>query len=55
MAESQPTQRDAFLADFSNINRIVGKYYFNPFHSRAELIDDLARIGEHLQARQFPL
>lgn len=42
-------------AYFHNVNRIIGKYYFNPFLPKAQLVDDLGRIGRFLQARQFPL
>lgn len=42
-------------AYFHNINRILGKYYFNPFLPTAQLADDLQRIAKFLQARQFPV
>lgn len=42
-------------AYFHNVNRLVGKYHFNPFLPRAQLVEDLRRIGTFLQSREFPL
>jgi hypothetical protein len=42
-------------AYFHNVNRVLGKYYFNPFEPRERMLSDLQRVGKLLQAGQFPL
>ncbi|CAN5218726.1 hypothetical protein BH20ACT16_BH20ACT16_04730 [soil metagenome] len=42
-------------AYYANVNAVTGKYHFNAFVPQAQLVDDLARIGQLLQKGQLPL
>ena len=42
-------------AYFQNVNRVVGKYYFNQFEPTSHLIRDLQQVGRLLRAGKFPL
>jgi HNH/ENDO VII superfamily nuclease len=42
-------------AYYANVNMVVGKYHFNPMLPTAQLVRDLARVGQLLQKGQLPL